>query len=67
MTNCHIRRAASTHVTAADVDYFVHGQASPGWTSNFATPNMHVANWFGMKGKGSMHQSEACTILKSND
>lgn len=47
-------------VTAADVDFYVHGQAGPGWESNFATPNMHVANWFGMKGKGSFHHSEAC-------
>lgn len=55
-----IEAMKDAHVTAADVDYFVHGQAGPGWTSNFATPNMHVANWFGMKGKGSLHQSEAC-------
>ena len=47
-------------ITAKDVDFYVHGQAGPGWTSNFATPNMHVANWFGMKGKGSFHHSEAC-------
>ena len=55
-----IEAMADAGVTAADVDFFVHGQAGPGWTSNFATPNMHVANWFGMKGKGSFHQSEAC-------
>lgn len=55
-----IEAMKDAHVTAADVDYYVHGQAGPGWTSNFATPNMHVANWFGMKGKGSLHQSEAC-------
>lgn len=47
-------------ITAKDVDFYVHGQAGPGWESNFATPNMHVANWFGMKGKGSFHHSEAC-------
>ena len=47
-------------VTAADIDFYVHGQAGPGWESNFGTPNMHVANWFGMKGKGSIHHSEAC-------
>lgn len=44
----------------SDVEFFVHGQAGPGWESNFATPNIHVANWLGMKGKGSMHHSEAC-------
>ena len=47
-------------VTGKDVEYYIHGQAGPGWTSNFATPNMHVANWLGMKGKGSHHHSEAC-------
>lgn len=47
-------------VDASDIDFFIHGQAGPGWTSNLATPNMHVANWFGMKGKGSYHHSEAC-------
>jgi acetyl-CoA C-acetyltransferase len=47
-------------VTGKDVDFYLMGQAGPGWTSNFATPNMHVANWIGMKGKGSYHHSEAC-------
>lgn len=47
-------------VTAADVDFFVHAQAGPGWQSNFGTPGMHVANWFGMKGKANVHHSEAC-------
>lgn len=47
-------------VDGSDIEFYVHGQAGPGWTSNFATPNMHVANWIGMKGKGSIHHSEAC-------
>lgn len=47
-------------VTAADVDFFIHAQAGPTWQSQVGTPNMHVANWFGMKGKGSVHHSEAC-------
>ena len=47
-------------VDGSDIEFYVHGQAGPGWTSNFATPNMHVANWLGMKGKGSIHHSEAC-------
>lgn len=47
-------------VTAKDVDFFVHAQAGPGWQSNAGTPAMHVANWFGMKGKGNCHHSEAC-------
>lgn len=47
-------------VTAKDVDFFIHGQAGPGWQTHASTPAMHVANWFGMKGKGSFHHSEAC-------
>ena len=46
-------------IDGSDVDFFIHGQAGPG-ISNFATPNIHVANWVGMKGKGSFHHSEAC-------
>lgn len=45
---------------AKQIDFFVHAQAGPGWQSNFGTPAMHVANWFGMKGKGNSHHSEAC-------
>ena len=47
-------------LNAKDVDFFIHAQAGPGWQSNFGTANMHVANWFGMKGKASCHHSEAC-------
>ena len=47
-------------VDGSDIEFFIHGQAGPGWTSNFGSPNIHVANWVGMKGKGSIHQSEAC-------
>jgi len=47
-------------ITGKDVDFMIHGQAGPGWTSNFATPHVHVANWIGMKGKASYHHSEAC-------
>lgn len=47
-------------MTAKDVDFYIHAQAGPGWQSNFGTANMHVANWFGMKGRGSAHHSEAC-------
>ena len=46
-------------INGHDVDFFLQGQAGPG-KSNFATPNIHVANWLGMKGKGSLHHSEAC-------
>lgn len=47
-------------VTAKDIDFFIHAQAGPGWQTNAGTPAMHVANWFGMKGKGNAHHSEAC-------
>ncbi len=47
-------------ITPRDVDYYFHGQANPLNSSNYITPNMQVANWFGMKGKGSIHHSEAC-------
>lgn len=47
-------------LTAKDVDFYIHAQAGPTWQSQVGTPNMHVANWFGMKGKGSVHHSEAC-------
>jgi len=43
-----------------DVDFYFHGEASPLNASKYITPNMQVANWFGMKGKGSIHHSEAC-------
>jgi len=47
-------------VNPQDVDYYFHGEASPLNGSNYLTPNVQVANWFGMKGKGSIHHSEAC-------
>ena len=47
-------------ITAKDVDFFIHAQAGSTWQSQAGTPNLFVANWFGMKGKGSCHHSEAC-------
>lgn len=47
-------------VNPQDVDYYFHGQANPLAGSNFLTPNIQIGNWFGMKGKGSIHHSEAC-------
>ena len=43
-----------------DVDYFYHGSANPKIFNNAVTPNMQVAEWFGMRGRGSVHHSEAC-------
>jgi acetyl-CoA C-acetyltransferase len=47
-------------VSPKDVDFYFHGEASPLNGSNYLTPNIQVANWFGMKGKASIHHSEAC-------
>ena len=43
-----------------DVDYYFHGEASAFNCSNYITPNIQVSEWFGMRGKGSIHHSEAC-------
>lgn len=47
-------------VTPKDVDFYYHGCASPLNASNYLTPNMQVAEWVGMRGKASVHHSEAC-------
>jgi acetyl-CoA C-acetyltransferase len=47
-------------VNPRDVDFYFHGQASPLAGSNYLTPNIQIGNWFGMKGKASIHHSEAC-------
>ena len=31
-------------ITGKDVDFFVHGQAGPGWISNFGTANIRNPN-----------------------
>ena len=47
-------------VNPRDVDFYFHGQASPLNCSNYLTPNIQIGNCFGMKGKASIHHSEAC-------
>jgi acetyl-CoA acetyltransferase len=47
-------------IEARDIDFYFHGQANPLMGSDYITPNMQVADWFGMRGKGSIHHSEAC-------
>ena len=47
-------------VNPQDVAFYFHGEASPLNGSNYLTPNIQIANWFGMKGKASIHHSEAC-------
>ena len=47
-------------VNPKNIDYYFHGEASPLNGSNYLVPNIQIGNWFGMKGKGSIHHSEAC-------
>ena len=47
-------------ISPKDVEFYFHGEASPLNGSNYLTPNMQVAEWFGMRGKASLHHSEAC-------
>ena len=47
-------------VSPKDVQFYYHGCASPMGGSNVISPNMSVAEWFGMRGKASVHHSEAC-------
>lgn len=43
-----------------DVDFFYHGAANPRTFNFCVTPNMQYAEWLGMRGKASVHHSEAC-------
>lgn len=43
-----------------DVDFYYHGAANPYLIADCITPNMQVADWVGMRGKASVHHSEAC-------
>ncbi len=47
-------------ITAKDVEFYFHGAANPLAGMGYLTPNAQIANWFGMKGKASIHHSEAC-------
>lgn len=48
------------HMEPRDVQYFFHGQANPHILNGCITPNIQVADWFGMRGKGSLSHSEGC-------
>ena len=49
-------------VEPRDVQYFFHGSANPSMLEKCITPNLQVADWFGMRGKGSLSLSEGgCT------
>jgi acetyl-CoA C-acetyltransferase len=43
-----------------DIQYFFHGAANPYLVGDCITPNMQVADWFGVRSIGSVHHSEAC-------
>lgn len=43
-----------------DIEFFYHASANPHFFNYAVTPNMQVADWIGMRGKGSVHHSEAC-------
>ena len=47
-------------VEPRDVQFFFHGTANPGVLEKCITPNLQVADWFGMRGKGSLSHSEGC-------
>lgn len=47
-------------VEPRDVQYFFHGSANPHVLNHCITPNLQVADWFGMRGKGSISHSEGC-------
>jgi len=47
-------------VSPKDVQFYFHGCANPLGGSNYLSPNVQVAEWFGMRGKASIHHSEAC-------
>lgn len=48
------------HIEPRDVQYFFHGSANPYILNKAVTPNLQVADWFGMRGKGSISHSEGC-------
>lgn len=43
-----------------DVQYFYHGAANPFTHDDSINSALQVAEWFGMRGKGAIHHSEAC-------
>lgn len=47
-------------VEPRDVQFFYHGSANPYILFKAVSPNLQVADWFGMRGKGSLSHSEGC-------
>ena len=42
------------HIAPRDVQYFFHGSANPHVLEAAITPNLQVADWFGVRSKGSL-------------
>jgi len=55
-----LQAIADAGLEPRDIEFFYHASANPKFFNNAATPNMQVAEWFGVRGKGSVHHSEAC-------
>jgi acetyl-CoA C-acetyltransferase len=47
-------------IESSDIEYYFHGQALPSQDSDYITPSVMVAEWFGMGDRPSSHHSEAC-------
>ena len=50
-------------VTPKDVQFYFHGSASPLNGSNYLTPNMQVAEWFGMRGAQAIASGKYDIVL----
>ena len=48
------------NVLPRDVQFFFHGSANPYILNKCITPNIQMAEWLGMRGKGSTSHSEGC-------
>ncbi len=48
------------NVLPRDVQFFYHGSANPHVLNHCITPNVQMAEWLGMRGKGSLSHSEGC-------
>ena len=55
-----LKAMQDARISPKDIQFYFHGCANPMGGSNEMSPNMPVAEWFGMRGKASAHHSEAC-------
>ena len=47
-------------INPREVQFYYHGEVCTGAGSDYITPAMQVADWFGMRGRPSLHHNEAC-------